>query len=34
MLKDSKWVQINSANPLYLIVGKMNGYFEETNGNI
>ena len=34
MMKDSKWVQINSANPLYLIVGKMNGYFEETNGNI
>ena len=34
MMKDSKWVQINSANLLYLIAGKMNGYFEETNGNI
>ena len=25
---------INSANPLYLIIGKADGYIEENNGNI
>ena len=25
-------VKINSANPLYLIINKINGYFEEING--
>ena len=32
-IKDSKYVKINSGNPLYLIFNKLNGYFEETNGN-
>ena len=32
-IKDSKYVKINSANSLYLIFDKMNGYFEEINGN-
>ena len=32
-IKDSKYVKINSVNPLYLIFGKVNGYFEEINGN-
>ena len=31
-IKDSKYVKINSVNPLYLIFNKMNGYFEEING--
>ena len=31
--KDSKHVKINSENPLYLIINKMNGYFEESNRN-
>ena len=31
-IKDSKYVKINSANPLYLIFSKVNGYFEEING--
>ena len=30
-IKDSKCVKINSANPLYLIFSKVNGYFEEIN---
>ena len=29
--KDSKYVKINSLNPLYLIINKVNGYFEEIN---
>ena len=29
----SKNVKINSVNLLYLIFNKVNGYFEETNGN-
>ena len=29
--KDSKCAKINSANPLYLIFIKVNGYFEEIN---
>ena len=32
-IKDSKNVKINSVNLLYLIFNKVNGYFEETNGN-
>ena len=32
-IKDSKYVEINSVNPLYLIINKGNGYFEEINGN-
>ena len=33
MIKDSKYIKINSVNTLYLIFNKVNGYFEETNGN-
>ena len=32
-IKDSKYVKINSVNLLYLIVNKVNTYFEEINGN-
>ena len=32
-LKDSKYVKINSVNPLYLTFNKVNGYLEEINGN-
>ena len=32
-IKNSKYVKINSVNPLYLMLNKMNGYFEEINGN-
>ena len=32
-IKDLKYVNINSVNPLYLIIKKVNGYFEEINGN-
>ena len=32
MIKDSKYVKIDSVNPLYLIFDKLNGYFEEING--
>ena len=32
-IKDSKYVKINSANPLYLIFSKVNGYFKEVNRN-
>ena len=28
MIKDSKYIKINSANPLYLIINKVNGYFK------
>ena len=28
-IKDSKYIKINSVNPLYLIFNKVNGYFEE-----
>ena len=31
--KDSKYVKINSVNSLYLIFIKVNGYYEEINGN-
>ena len=30
-IRDSKYVKINSVNPLYLIFSKVNGYFEEIN---
>ena len=33
-IKDSKYIKINSVNPLYLIFSKVNEYFEEINGNI
>ena len=33
-IRNSKYVKINSANPLYLIFGNDNGYLEEINGNI
>ena len=32
-VKDSKYVKINNVNPLYLVIKKVNGYFEEINGN-
>ena len=32
-MKDLKYVKINNVNPLYLILSKVNGYFEENNGN-
>ena len=32
-VKIKKYVRIYSVNYLYLIFGKVNGYFEETNGN-
>ena len=31
-MKDSNYVEINSVNPLYLIIGKTDGYREEKNG--
>ena len=32
-IKYSKYVKISGVNPLYLMFNKMNGYFEENNGN-
>ena len=32
-IKDSKYEKINSVNPFCLIFSKLNGYFEEINGN-
>ena len=32
-IKDSKYVKDNSVNPLYLIINKLNDYFEEINKN-
>ena len=32
-IKDSRYVKINSVNPLYLNINKVNGYFEAINGN-
>ena len=32
MIKDLKYVKINSINPLYLLFNKVIGYFEEING--
>ena len=31
-MKDSDYVKINSVNPLYLIIGEVDGYTEESNG--
>ena len=33
MIEDLKYIKINSVNPLYLYFSKVNGYFEEINGN-
>ena len=33
MIKNLKYIKVNSVNSLYLILNKMNGYFEEINGN-
>ena len=33
MIKEWKYLKINSVNPLYLIFNKVNGHFEEINGN-
>ena len=33
MIRNLKYVKINSINPLYFIFSKLNGYFEEINGN-
>ena len=30
-IEDLKYVKSNSLNPLYLIINKVNGYFEEIN---
>ena len=32
-IKDLKCIKIKSVTPLYIIVNKVNGYFEEFNGN-
>ena len=32
-IKDSKYVKINSVNPLYVTINKLNRYFEEINKN-
>ena len=32
-MKDLKYVKLNSVNPLYLILRKVNGYFEGININ-
>ena len=32
-MKDSDYVKIKSANPLYLIINKVNGHLEEKNEN-
>ena len=32
-IKYLKYLKINSVNPLYLIINKVNGYFEEINKN-
>ena len=31
--KYSKYVKVNNVNPIFLLFGKVNGYFEEINGN-
>ena len=33
MIKSSKYLKLNSAHPFYLIITKINGYFEQSNGN-
>ena len=32
-VKDLKYLKINSVNPLYLIIIKLNRYIKESNGN-
>ena len=32
-VKNLSYAKINSVNPLYLIINKINSYIEETNGN-
>ena len=32
-MKDSGHVKVNSVNPLYLIIGEVDGYIEGNNGN-
>ena len=32
-MKDFDYVNIHSVNPLYLIIGEVDGYIEESNGN-
>ena len=32
-MKDSDHIKINSVNPLHLIIGEVDGYIEENNGN-
>ena len=32
-IKDSKYIKTNSVNFLYLMFNRINGYFEEINGN-
>ena len=31
-IKDSKYVKVNNVNPLYLILNKLKGCFEDING--
>ena len=33
MIKSSKYLKLNSAHSFYLIITKINGYFEQSNGN-
>ena len=33
MIKDSKYLKINSLSPLYLMINKVNGYFKRINKN-
>lgn len=33
MVKNLTCAKANSLNPLYLIIGEVNGYIEESNGN-
>ena len=32
-VKNLKYIKINSANPLYFVINKLNRYIEENNGN-
>ena len=32
-IKDAKYLKIKNVNPLYLIINKVNGYFEEVSKN-
>ena len=32
-MKDSDHVKVNCVNPLYLTIGEVHGYIEESNGN-